>query len=259
MSDDDQTAARAGRRTRPELATPHGESKAARIVLIESREWLRDCLAYALMMFLPGASIEGVKSADEVAPGPAKLLLIGLDPRSGCEPAQLRETVQTLQRLGDGSPIGAYLHAHNAAVVSLLATLGVAGIVLPDASVEIAVASVRLMAAGGTCLPPTLTNMREERDVDARLAEFSPKEVVPQAIARPNDMPPLYRSLTAREREVLRSLGAGQANKYIASDLQISESTVKVHLRNIMRKLHATNRTQAAVQFSASETESTKP
>jgi DNA-binding NarL/FixJ family response regulator len=172
---------------------------------------------------------------------------------------QLRATFQTLRRLGRESPIGAYLHTHDAAVARSLATLGVAGIVMPDASVEIAIASVRLMAAGGTCLPPGLMNNHQEEDVVVRAAELSPNEVVQQAIARPIKMPPRYQSLTAREREVLRSLRAGQANKDIASDLQISKSTVKVHLRNIMRKLHATNRTQAAVHFSASQTEIKTP
>src|SRR5271170_3787605 len=59
----------------------------ARIVLIESRMWLRDCLAYALASFLPEIAIEGANSVHEIAPGPARLFLIGLDPRSGCHPA----------------------------------------------------------------------------------------------------------------------------------------------------------------------------
>jgi DNA-binding NarL/FixJ family response regulator len=44
---------------------------------------------------------------------------------------------------------------------------------------------------------------------------------------------------------VLAQLDRGKANKLIAFELGMSESTVKVHVRNIMRKLSATNRTQA--------------
>ncbi len=46
---------------------------------------------------------------------------------------------------------------------------------------------------------------------------------------------------------MLRSLREGHQNKIIAHQLGISESTVKVHLRNIMKKLRASNRTQAAL------------
>jgi two-component system nitrate/nitrite response regulator NarL len=53
--------------------------------------------------------------------------------------------------------------------------------------------------------------------------------------------------LSDREVEVLASLVAGNANKEIAIQTGLSESTVKVHLRNILRKIGASNRTQAAI------------
>lgn len=54
--------------------------------------------------------------------------------------------------------------------------------------------------------------------------------------------------VTDREREVLNLVVKGAANKEIAHSLGISESTVKNHLRNIMEKLHVTNRVQAAIR-----------
>jgi hypothetical protein len=45
----------------------------------------------------------------------------------------------------------------------------------------------------------------------------------------------------------LRSLASGDANKVIAAHLDIAESTVKVHLKHILRKTHSFNRTQAAL------------
>ncbi|MEO1205502.1 MAG: response regulator transcription factor [Pseudomonadota bacterium] len=54
-------------------------------------------------------------------------------------------------------------------------------------------------------------------------------------------------SFTNRERAVIDELVLGHPNKLIAYHLEISESTVKVHLRNIMRKLGATNRTKLAL------------
>jgi RNA polymerase sigma factor (sigma-70 family) len=53
--------------------------------------------------------------------------------------------------------------------------------------------------------------------------------------------------LTNREKEVLKLLVEGKSNKEIANHLEISENTVKNHLRNIMEKLHLQNRVQLAV------------
>lgn len=54
-------------------------------------------------------------------------------------------------------------------------------------------------------------------------------------------------TLTARERAVLELVRQGFANKDIATHLVMSISTVKAHVRNIMQKTHATNRTQLAL------------
>jgi two-component system nitrate/nitrite response regulator NarL len=234
-------------RFHPEHAAPHEGARTARVVLIEPRTLFRECLAYALTSFLPYVSIEGVKSANEVAPGPANLLLIGPNLLSGCEPWRLRGILQTLRRLSDGSPIGAYLHVHDNGAAASLIALGVVGIVKPDDALEIAVANIRLMLAGGTILTPGLADHRVEIDsvVPPPAVDLSTNEVTPQAHAHPNELLSPYRSLTARERDVFKRMSAGSANKRIALDLQISEGTVKVHLHNIMKKLHATNRTCA--------------
>ena len=53
--------------------------------------------------------------------------------------------------------------------------------------------------------------------------------------------------MTPGEERVLALLRTGQSNKLIARELNIQEATVKVHVRRIMKKLHAANRTQAAL------------
>jgi two-component system, NarL family, response regulator len=55
------------------------------------------------------------------------------------------------------------------------------------------------------------------------------------------------RQITERELSVLRYVAAGQANKEIADALGISEGTVKSHVNNIMQKLGALSRTDAAI------------
>jgi len=53
--------------------------------------------------------------------------------------------------------------------------------------------------------------------------------------------------LSSREIEVLREVSAGRANKQVAAHLDLSEETVKTHMRNILAKLNAQDRTHAVV------------
>ncbi len=54
-------------------------------------------------------------------------------------------------------------------------------------------------------------------------------------------------SLSAREREILALIARGDPNKVIARELDIAETTVKIHVQHILRKLGLTSRVQAAV------------
>ncbi|HEY6335690.1 MAG TPA: LuxR C-terminal-related transcriptional regulator, partial [Alphaproteobacteria bacterium] len=53
--------------------------------------------------------------------------------------------------------------------------------------------------------------------------------------------------ISERERQVLRFLRDGHSNKLIARELKISEATVKVHVKMLLKKIGAANRTQAAI------------
>ena len=77
-------------------------------------------------------------------------------------------------------------------------------------------------------------------------ATFAPTAA--HALAQLAAAPPAPRhDLTKREREVLALLVAGQTNNEIAAQLQISHSTVHLHVSNILAKLGASNRTEAAM------------
>jgi DNA-binding NarL/FixJ family response regulator len=58
---------------------------------------------------------------------------------------------------------------------------------------------------------------------------------------------PLAEKLSPRELQVLKGLTEGKSNKEIARDLEITEPTVKLHMKTLYRKLDVANRTQAAL------------
>lgn len=68
-----------------------------------------------------------------------------------------------------------------------------------------------------------------------------------QELAQPPKRPPTVEPLTEREVAVLRLIAHGQSNQEIAAALGIGEGTVRVHVSNILSKLHLASRTQAAL------------
>jgi two-component system nitrate/nitrite response regulator NarL len=82
----------------------------------------------------------------------------------------------------------------------------------------------------------------------------APSQVIMDLVSVESQMraPPIealidYANMTVREIEILRELVRGDPNKIISRRLSITEATVKVHIKSILRKLHVANRTQAAI------------
>lgn len=69
------------------------------------------------------------------------------------------------------------------------------------------------------------------------------------AVLRPGRPPSPHPTLTTREREVLGLMATGETNGQIASRLVVSESTVKAHVKHILRKLNAANRAEAVARY----------
>jgi DNA-binding NarL/FixJ family response regulator len=95
------------------------------------------------------------------------------------------------------------------------------------------VGAIQLVEAGGTFIPASALTAAVQGKVTV--------EPLPEAEAT------TY--LTPRQAEVLALLRQGKPNKVIAYELSMCEGTVKVHVRNIMRRFKATNRTQLAFMF----------
>jgi two-component system nitrate/nitrite response regulator NarL len=78
------------------------------------------------------------------------------------------------------------------------------------------------------------------------------KMVATYVSGTPNDptpavQPSIFSALSSRELEILRGIARGSSNKEIGRDLGIAETTVKVHVQNVLRKLQVTTRVHAAV------------
>jgi DNA-binding NarL/FixJ family response regulator len=109
---------------------------------------------------------------------------------------------------------------------------GARGFIPTSAEREIAFAALRLIGAGGTFVPADALRSTAAKPHDQREGEPRKRS------ARLN--------LTPRELLVIDLLREGKPNKLIAAQLDMQENTVKVHVRNILRKLNAANRTHAA-------------
>jgi DNA-binding NarL/FixJ family response regulator len=98
---------------------------------------------------------------------------------------------------------------------------------------ELVVEIIRLVRAGGTFVPPSGLGVKR----------------IPLKYLRPSTK--TGQPFTPRQIAVLGHLTQGKANKVIAYELSMSESTVKVHIRNIMKKMNASNRTEVACRVKA--------
>lgn len=92
-----------------------------------------------------------------------------------------------------------------------------------------------------------LKNMLRKELLETIRAVHAGKRRIPAEIATNIAEHAAEDSLTPREIEVLRGVAAGKSNKLIAAQLDISESTVKAHMKSILPKLDASDRTHAVM------------
>jgi DNA-binding NarL/FixJ family response regulator len=198
------------------------------IALIDDHEFTRGCLAESLKglsgdFIEPFATVSDFLSSDK---GPFTLVLHYVHgefgPGFGENLARLIGTVAPTPAIivSDIDSSSTMMQAFAAGARGYLPST--------STSLQVAVEVMRVVRAGGQFAPINAALMMQARShVDAQLASTASQ-------------------FTDRQRAVLERLVRGDANKVIAHELGMSESTVKVHVRHIMRKMNATNRLQAA-------------
>jgi DNA-binding NarL/FixJ family response regulator len=111
---------------------------------------------------------------------------------------------------------------------------GASGFLLKDVPPEQLVAGIRAVANGDALLAPSVT-----------------RRVIEEFVRRPpsslRTLSPALDELTARELEVLKAIARGLSNAEIATELFVSETTVKTHVAHVLTKLDLRDRVQAVV------------
>jgi two-component system nitrate/nitrite response regulator NarL len=148
----------------------------------------------------------------------------------GCHDADL-ERLRCLRAGHDGLRVVVLANALCLADMARLLNAGADGYLVNELSAEALSLSLLLVMQGEKVLPSTLAGVLASDRAEAGNGALVQAQ----------------RNLTERETQILTCLLNGYSNKHIARALTISEGTVKVHLKSLMKKIAAANRTQAAL------------
>ena len=191
------------------------------------RKGVMDLLSMDSSLHLVGEAAsgeEGLELAQQLKPG---LVLLDLNMR-GMDGV---ETLYRLRAMEGAQPKVLVLTVSNAEhdVVRALRA-GADGYLLKDMEPEEILGYMHTAVSGGVVISPELTGAL------ARALREDTTAIEPERAG-----------LTPREKQILERIAAGQSNKLIARELDVAVGTVKVHVKNLMKKLGLKNRVEAAL------------
>ncbi len=209
-------------------AKPQSEAP-RRIVIVERNAFLRDCLRAAVAGCWPGETLACASLAElqqlRASQGATLALLSILslsEEETETESALLAHLDPCVRSL-----ILANTDDLNDALLAL--GHGANGFISTSVGFDVFINAARFVSAGGTYVPP-----------QCLLAAKPGSAAAPEPLSE--------NAVTNRERAVIQAIRQGKPNKLIAYELNMCESTVKVHVRRILKKLHARNRTEVAIK-----------
>lgn len=204
-----------------------------RILIIEGRPLLGEMMAYALQPAIRGTSVRLIRALSQAYPkGPHIAVYSFLHRRT--EPPMFDMVIERLNNRLNGTPLIVITEGFDLDLARIVERHGVRGWVPASYGFDILIAAIRAALAGGAFMPDLSGAVPHDIEGTA-----------PDGIFVSAALPEI--DLTEREHDVLSLLRQGKSNKMISFELSISQSTTKVHISNIMRKLHVHNRTQVAI------------
>ena len=225
----------------PEPAAPRRKTRTERradsLAIIDSRSLERECLVRSIRLSHPGLSVEGFASVADWAScdhdSAPVAILYSVGTRRASD-AEIGGEIARLVEIAGATP--AIVLAESEDVREMIAAVdhGARGYIPASVGIDVIYEAARLAAVGGIFLPTA--------------SALSLREAV---AARPEPATGLAELFTPRQASVAHALRRGKANKIIAYELNMCESTVKIHIRNILKKVKATNRTEAAFKLNA--------
>lgn len=207
------------------------------LVILDHRALDRECLAQALVDRGLGMEVSAVGSVEEWREvedryQPVLAVLFNVGSRNADDPV-LAEEISRLIVEFKPSPIVVLSDSDDLTQVVKLLGYGARGFIPSCVGVSVCVGAIGLAVAGGVFIPAS--SVMSMSDLVTKGATSKPRL--------------LSGMFTHRQEAVVEALRRGKANKIIAYELNLRESTVKVHIRNIMKKLKATNRTEVAYKL----------
>jgi two-component system, NarL family, nitrate/nitrite response regulator NarL len=203
---------------------------ATNVCLVGRRHLFRAGLKHILdnELFRVGLELDGLAALDDLSAADCPLVIVD-------EPEEIRDIEADIRRLKAAAPrlrLVVLADAMESDQLALSFAAGVDGYLLADISPAALCESLRLVMLGEKVFPSRMVSLLAELNWPVQ----SPAQQLGEA-----------GSLSDREVEIVSQLAVGSPNKVIADHLTITEATVKVHLKSILKKLGVSNRTQAAV------------
>jgi DNA-binding NarL/FixJ family response regulator len=211
------------------------------LALVDRRMLERECLAQALTIHRLGMRVVTFENLEALSfaqgsLGLPRAVLVNAGSGIGVSDGRLEAEISEIVAAVAPVPVVVLSENQDLSDVLNIIALGVRGYIPSSVSVDVCLQAIGLAIVGGKFVPASsVMNVRRQLGVGSEAETQTGSH------------------FTERQSAVADALCRGKANKDIAVELDLSESTVKVHVRNIMRKLGATNRTQVAYKIGGTE------
>ncbi|MBQ0822435.1 response regulator transcription factor [Microvirga sp. HBU67558] len=219
----------------------HVAGRSTKTLLIEPNALLREGLRRILAetAYAPSAAAASLDELGSMAAFDGSTIVLIIDASRDHE--ETCRQAKALKDTNSGAKIVMLIEQYDIKQVIAAFQAGADAYLKKSISHEVLVKSLDLVMLGEAIFPGAILDLLREREAPGAHANEVP------AAEDPHDMGPPAKGLSVRETVILRCLMDGDSNKIIARKFDITEATVKVHVKAILRKIQAKNRTQAAI------------